>query len=288
MVFFECFFYALNVFVNRYTLSAVDAGGSILIHLFGAFFGIFASVGLLRKSESNPVAPLDKSASYRYDIGSLFGTLFLWVLFPSFNSALVALDQRAQTIVNTIFALASSATIATSVSHLRNPEKNRFLMEDIRNATFAGGIAVAASSNLVISPWAAILTGMLSGLISVACNWQFTPYLARKLNLEESRPVIALHLVIGFIGGWISVIATGGASVDAVPEWQMNFYRNNLAEYIPEGAIQPGIQIAAIFITIGIASLSGLGTGISMWWLRNKKQANSYTDENLFATPDDY
>lgn len=73
MVFFECFFYALNVFINVDKLKVVDAGGSIIIHTFGAFFGIFASVGLLRKSDSNVVDTLDKSPSYRFDVSSLFG-----------------------------------------------------------------------------------------------------------------------------------------------------------------------------------------------------------------------
>jgi len=288
MVFFECFFYALNVFVNVYKIRAIDIGGSILIHMFGAFFGISAAFGLFRKGPTNPVDPLDKLPSYRNDIGAMFGTLFLWVLFPSFNAALATFDQRAQTIVNTILALASSNTIATSVSYLRGPEHNKLVMEDVRNATLAGGVAVAASANFVLSPWAAILIGMLAGLISVACNWGFAPYLARKLGLQESRPIVALHAVIGLMGGFISVIATGGAQSNAVRDWELHFYQNHLSSYLPQGAIQPGIQIAAIFITIGIASLSGWGTGIFMWWLRDKKRAHNLTDEHIFETPEDY
>lgn len=157
----------------------------------------------------------------------------MWVLFPSFNAALLPLNQRPQAIVNTVFAIAASTTIASAVSHLRGLEKYKFKMEDIRNATLAGGIAVAASSGLIISPWAAILIGMSSGLIAVLCNWEFTPYLERKLGLKESRSVIMLHAVIGLVGAIISVFAAGGASVEAVPSWEEHFYSGKLADYIP-------------------------------------------------------
>jgi len=287
MVFFECFFYALNVFVNIFKIGAVDVGGSIVIHLFGACFGIFVAFGMFRRpnkiDQVNDV--FDAFPSHRGDIAAMFGTLFLWVLFPTFNSALALTSQRDEAIVNTILALASSTTIATSVSYLRGHSK--LLMEDVRSATLAGGIAVAASANFVLSPWGAILTGMLAGLISVLCNWWLGPALARKMRIQEARPVIALHLIIGLMGGLVSVIATGGAETTAVRDWEMHFYENNLASYIPKGAIQPGLQVAAIFVTIGIASLSGLATGILMFNLRDRKRVYNFTDDSLFITPED-
>lgn len=40
-------------------------------------------------------------------------------------------------------------------------------MEDIQNATLAGGVAVGSSSDLVIGPWGSILIGIVSGFVSV-------------------------------------------------------------------------------------------------------------------------
>lgn len=292
MVFFECFFYALNVFINVYKIRAVDIGGSILIHLFGSVFGIFTALGLFRRAKGGDkyadFEPFDKTSSYRGEISALFGTLFLWVLFPSFNSALAVESQRAQAIVNTILSLAASTTIAFSVSHLRGPDKGKFSIEDIRTSTLAGGVAIAASANFVLSPWAAILTGMFAGFLGVLSTWYASPYLSRKLKIQEARPVITLHLLIGLMGAIISVIATGGANNNAVRDWEMHFYENNLAAYLPQGAIQPGIQIAAIFITFGIAASSGLATGIAMWWWKDPKRPANIADDHIYATPDDY
>jgi len=271
-----------------YTLSVVDVGGSILIHMFGGFFGIGASWALFSRSDENVAGTLERRGSYHSEIGSMLGTLFLWVLFPSFNAAFVIPDQQAQTIVNTILSLASSATFAAAISHLRGPEKNRFEMEDIRNATLAGGVAVSASANLVLSPWAAILIGCCSGFLSVLCNWKFSPFMAKKCGLLESRPVVALHAVIGLAGGLISVAATAGAANNTVPSWELHFYQNNLSAYLPKGSMQPVIQVIAIAITMGIAVLGGFMTGVCMWWVRDKKFNHLHPDEHVFNTPKDY
>ena len=37
----------------------------------------------------------------------------------------------------------------------------------MQNATLAGGVALGTTANMLIEPWAAILLGFLSGLISV-------------------------------------------------------------------------------------------------------------------------
>ena len=38
----------------------------------------------------------------------------------------------------------------------------------VQNATLAGGVAIGSVADMLIGPWAAILIGCLSGIISVA------------------------------------------------------------------------------------------------------------------------
>jgi len=44
--------------------------------------------------------------------------------------------------------------------------RGKFSIEDIQNATLAGGVAVGSSSDLVMGPWFSILVGMAAGFVS--------------------------------------------------------------------------------------------------------------------------
>lgn len=99
------------------------------------------------------------------DLFSMIGTLFLWMYWPSFNGALAPLEMNSQhrVVINTTLALTGSALSAYCFSILI---RGHFSMEDIQNATLAGGVAVGSSSDLVIKPWAAITIGFIAGAVS--------------------------------------------------------------------------------------------------------------------------
>ena len=67
----ETLLYALNEQIGVH-LQITDLGGSITIHMFGAFFGLTASLVLTRKNISE--SP-DNSAGYHADLFSMIGTL---------------------------------------------------------------------------------------------------------------------------------------------------------------------------------------------------------------------
>ena len=109
---------------------AIDGGDTIFVHIFGAYFGLTVS-RVLYKSKASDDHPnrgniikvclqtdtklsktelfyttlfLNKGSDYIHDHLSMIGTLFLWMFWPSFNSA-AALpgDPQHRAILNTYF-----------------------------------------------------------------------------------------------------------------------------------------------------------------------------------------
>lgn len=84
---FEIIFYTLNEAICAGTLQAVDMGGSMYVHTFGAYFGVAACFFFQTKK-----AKLDEfsrcGGGYYTQLIAMVGTLFLWMFWPSFNGAL--------------------------------------------------------------------------------------------------------------------------------------------------------------------------------------------------------
>jgi len=83
----EICFYSLNESILIEIFKVNDIGGSMIIHTFGAYFGL--SVALFYRGEE---AKKDKnnlgSGNYLSDLVSMIGTLFLFAFWPSFNAVL--------------------------------------------------------------------------------------------------------------------------------------------------------------------------------------------------------
>lgn len=55
--------------------------------------------------------------------------------------------------------------------------KGKFEMEDILNATLAGGVIVGASSDLIIAPFGSMICGLIAGVISTLGFRKLSPIL---------------------------------------------------------------------------------------------------------------
>lgn len=78
------------------------------MHAFGAYFGLAVSFMMRPKNIDTDDESLE-GASYSSDIFAMIGTLFLWIFWPSFNSALLTdLAQQHRAILNTYLCLASA------------------------------------------------------------------------------------------------------------------------------------------------------------------------------------
>lgn len=70
ITFFELIFYTSNEALNIYIFHAADIGGSMLIHTFGAYFGLGVSVMLYRKKANDHPR---NSTVYHSDLFAMIG-----------------------------------------------------------------------------------------------------------------------------------------------------------------------------------------------------------------------
>lgn len=195
----EALFYALNkVFIVFGLLKAEDVGGTITIHMFGAFFGLAASKALgpqEKESASN------NAASRVSDVFSLVGTTLLWVYWPSFVGATeTGVDaNEMHCLINTIMALIGSTGATFYLSQYLNGGK--FDAVHVQNSTLAGGVAIGATARLAMGPGIAFIVGLGAGLISVLGYFYSSPYLEENFGIFDTCGVGNLHGYPSVLGG---------------------------------------------------------------------------------------
>lgn len=185
----------------------LDTAGSVMIHAFGAYFALGMTVMLTTKRESK--TPIDTSK--RSNEFSLLGSAALWIFWPSFCSALVAVDKIPLVAINTILALCG-ATLATYVSTILI--RGKIEVGDIANASLAGGVAIGATVANVTPGWS-MLIGLIAGGISVIGYTIIQPRLQKVIGGVDTCGVHNLHGMPGIFGGIIAV----GLVVS--PLWQL-------------------------------------------------------------------
>ena len=84
------------------------------VHVFGAYFGLAVAKMLNHRDLEND----NESSEYSSDLFSMIGTIFLWVYWPSFNSAVAKDEGQMRAIVHTYLSIASSCIATFIVSTL--------------------------------------------------------------------------------------------------------------------------------------------------------------------------
>lgn len=268
MAFFETIFYSINLWLGSKIYCAADIGGSMVIHTFGAYFGL--AVSFMVDNQVPDHATKKAYASYRSDLFALIGTLFLWMFWPSFNGALTHGGPQHRVIINTVLSLCGSCITSFIVSVLLRGKAH---MADIQNATLAGGVAIGSAADLVIGSWAAILIGSVAGGVS---TWGFvvlTPFLKRKFGLHDTAGIHNLHGMPGIIGGLAGIFSSLHADYWNYPRIAGIYpcrapSNETLAALL---GVSPGrdwtatdqakFQTANLFTSIGIALGSGVIVG---------------------------
>ncbi|XP_027758042.1 ammonium transporter Rh type A isoform X1 [Empidonax traillii] len=266
----EITIFACNEHLVTEVLQATDVGASMTIHAFGAYFGLAVALVLYRPGLKNKHE--NDESTYHSDMFAMIGTLFLWLFWPSFNSAIANEGDIAKAIINTYYSLAACTIITFALSSLVD-KRGKFSMVLIQNATLAGGVAVGTCADLNIHPFGAMCIGVLAGVVSVLGFHFLSPLLESKLNIQDTCGVHNLHGLPGILGGIAGIIVTAITGGDTGHGVQLT----------------PGKQAAALGSTLGIALVGGALTGgiLKLPFLGQVSDQNCFDDSVFWEVPEE-
>jgi len=87
--------------------------------------------------------------------------------------------------------------------------KGKMNIEQILNATLAGGVMIGASADMIVSPFVAMIIGFSASVVSTM-GFHFLEHAVYKyLKLHDTCGIANLHFLPGFIGGLIGCLIAG-------------------------------------------------------------------------------
>jgi ammonium transporter Rh len=231
------------------TKGFVDTAGSVVLHMFGAYFGLGMSIVLT--NEMHRRAPVEGDATS--DRFAMLGSILLWIFWPSFCCALVSMEQFAQTAINTIFALCGSTLVTVVLSG--SLRKGKVSIGDVANAALAGGVSIGAACNTASGPQS-FLIGAIAGAICTIGFVFVQPMLLKRFKILDSAGVHNLHGMPGLFGGLTVLVIVPSAAK---------------------------AELAGIAVTIAIAWITGIVGGAIVKATGSKKEL--YQDAEEFIVP---
>lgn len=123
---------------------------------------------------------------------------------------------------------------------------------------------IGASCDMIISPFISLIIGFCGGILSTVGIHFLEKPAYKFLKLHDTAAIAWVHMLPGFIGGLISALIAG-----VTPEREYGSDIGDVFKFMGAGydrtnSTQGGIQIAAIFTTIGIALGAGIFTGLTL------------------------
>ncbi|XP_054147734.1 ammonium transporter Rh type A [Melozone crissalis] len=263
----EITMFACNEHLVTKVFKATDVGASMTIHAFGAYFGLAAAFVLYRPGLTNKHD--NDESTYHSDMFAMIGTLFLWLFWPSFNSAIA--EAQVTAIINTYYSLAACTIVTFALSSLVD-KRGKFSMVLIQNATLAGGVAVGTCADLEIHPFSAMFIGVIAGIVSVLGFQFLTPVMASKLRIQDTCGVHNLHGLPGILGGIAGIVVT------AIKTEIRNGHE-----------LTPAMQAAALGSTLAIAIVGGALTGaiLKIPFLGQVSDQNCFDDSAYWEVPEE-
>jgi ammonium transporter Rh len=263
----QSFFYAFNKVVLVFGfIGAEDVGGSMTIHMFGAYFGLAVSYAMSGPKDVDAEESMmpDKVS----DVMALIGTTILWVFWPSFVGATETGEptNEQHCVINTILSLMASTTVTFYLSQKFNHGK--FDPVHIANSTLAGGVAIGSAARLNIGPGCAVVTGVLAGAVSVLGYVYSSPMLESKFGIFDTCGVGNLHGYPSLVGALLSVAFV---ALDS----EADFLRYSMGSQMLR-------QLGGILSTLVISIVSGYGTGSFISAFTFKGEATPSFKDNVW------
>ncbi len=205
---------AVEWFMFTYLKGVVDPGGSMLVHMVAAYWGWGVLIGLQEKrSFEEPFNTTTHSVSFVW-----LASMLLFVLWPSFVTALLPGDQVTWGMITTYMAGLGSVVSAYLTCVALEKKVNPLVYT---YALLAGMVSIG-SPLISVGPWTALGIGLIAGIISVTCFVKLHPWLCEKTGVFDVMGVHNLHGVPGvwgavagaiFAAGFINIISLVGVIV---------------------------------------------------------------------------
>ncbi|KAJ1372702.1 hypothetical protein KIN20_034925 [Parelaphostrongylus tenuis] len=221
-----------------------DGGRSLVVHAFGAYFGLAAALVGKKKN----VMEMDEQGSIHHS--DLFSMIE---------------DARHRAIMNTYLAMASG-TVTTFILSSFVDNLGRFNMIHIQSSTLSGGVAIGSAANAVLYPSHAVAVAfvrasfpllVMPGLVS--------PKLEKRFKLFDTCGVHNLHGIPGILAGIFSIVFALGYEPESYGKTLYHIY-----PYFEGGPMQGDrnretqalYQLAGMGTALASAVVGGLITGL--------------------------
>ncbi|KAK7913051.1 hypothetical protein WMY93_013262 [Mugilogobius chulae] len=280
--------FAVEEYIILTLLHCRDSGGSMVIHAFGGYYGLAISWVLYRPNLHQSKQLI--GSVYHSDVFAMIGTLFLWMFWPSFNSAITDHgDGQHRTAINTYLALASSVLTTVALSSL-SQKKGKLDMVHIQNATLAGGVAMGTCAEFMVTPYGSLIIGFCCGIISTFGYLFITPCLEKYLKLQDTCGIHNLHAMPGMLGGFVGAIVAAAASESVYGKEGLINTFDFVGDYATRGVgTQGGYQAAGTCVAIAFGLVGGAIVGfiLKMPIWGDPADDNCYDDEVYWEVPED-
>lgn len=195
-------------FMFSYLDGVLDAGGSILVHVFAAYWGW----GVILALRNRPV----RDAPMRTTVHSVsfvwLGSMILFVLWPSFVTALLPPEQVVTGMINCYLALTAAVLTTYAVQFLFKRTIDALVYT---YAILAGGVSIGATVN-VVGPVTAWVIGAIAGIISALSFLYLNDWLGRKTGVLDTMGVHNLHGTPGIFGGLAALVVAGAPAAQGI------------------------------------------------------------------------
>lgn len=155
-------------------------------------------------------------------------------------------------------------------------------MDVFQNSTLVGGVVIGTSADMMVNIWGAMIIGGLAGAGSVFIDRFSAKHIVDRVSgIRDAWRVNTLHGMPGILAGLVGAVVSAAATKE---DYGFSLYRqfparsplNSSSEFLRieyynlridpgierTASQQAGYQIAALVVTLAIAIVGGLGTGM--------------------------